>query len=86
MSNSNHGPFWNQDAVVAIGLAFAGMAILESRLFPITFTLNEVWLGRLAAWWPLLLIAAGLGIWLKKSVHNRSLKNMKPNAHPGGGK
>jgi hypothetical protein len=86
MAHRNHGPLWNQDAVVAVGLAFAGMVLFESKLFPIAFRLNEVWLGRLAEWWPLLLIAAGLGLWLKNSLDKRSQKNMKPTTTLGDGK
>lgn len=70
MTGSKNGPFTNEDAVVAVGLAFAGMAILQGKLFPAFSGFNGEFLSRLLdwkvlAWWPVLLIAGGLWLWLK---------------------
>ena len=86
MAGSNHGPFWNQDAVMAAGLAFAGLAVMQSKLFPVIAKLNAPLLSKVIVWWPLLLIGCGLAIWLKKSFGRRSQKTMKPAARLGGGK
>ena len=51
---------------MAAGLAFAGMALLQSKLFTIVSRVNQPFLGKLAIWWPLLLIAGGLVLWLAK--------------------
>ena len=56
----SRSPFWNQEAVMAAGLAFAGMAMLQSKLFTIVSRLNEPFMAKLAIWWPLLLIVIGL--------------------------
>ena len=70
MTGSKNGPFTNEDAVVAVGLAFAGMAILQSKLFPAFSGFNGDFLSRLLdwevlAWWPVLLIAGGVWLWFK---------------------
>jgi hypothetical protein len=71
MKGSKNGPFLNEDAVVAVGLAFAGMAALQSKLFPAFSRLNEPFLTTLLDWkvlelWPLLLIAGGVWLWLRE--------------------
>ena len=78
MAVSNHGPFWNQDAVMAAGLTFAGLAVMQSKLFPVLSGLNEPLLSKLIMWWPLLLIVAGVGVWFKKNSEKRSRANHKP--------
>ena len=75
MTGSKNGPFANEDAVVAVGLAFAGMAILQGKLFPTFSVINEsfvgMWNWKVLEWWPLLLIAAGIWIWLKERRRKR---------------
>ena len=34
MASNRQSPLWNQDAIMAAGLAFAGMAVLQSTLVP----------------------------------------------------
>ena len=85
MASSNQGPFWNQDAVMAAGLAFAGMALLQSKLFPVVAKLDEPILSKLVVWWPLLLIAVGLAMWLKRSFENRQRGTTEPRAQKLGG-
>lgn len=90
MAGKNLGPFWNQDTVTAAGLAFAGMIVLQSKLFPALFTDMEHSLARLlgwkmVAWWPLLLIAAGVVLWLKHTHENRSRKAERSVTQLGGG-
>ena len=34
MASNRQSPLWNQDAIMAAGLAFAGMAVLQSTLLP----------------------------------------------------
>jgi hypothetical protein len=80
MAGSNHGPFWNQDAVMAAGLAFAGLAVMQSKLFPVLAGLNEPLLSKLAVWWPLLLIVAGVAVWIKRKSEKRSRGNHKARA------
>jgi len=87
MTGSKNGPFSNPDAVVAVGLAFAGMAVLQSKLFPAFSLLNESALGglldwKVLEWWPVLLIAGGIGLWLK----DRRRKHVRSNSQSGGGK
>ncbi len=70
MTGSKNGPFTNEDAVVAVGLAFAGMAILQGKLFPAFSGFNGDFLSsllnrKLLAWSPVLLIAGGVWLWLK---------------------
>jgi len=78
MAVSNHGPFWTQDAVLAAGLTFAGLAVMQSKLFPVLSGLNEPLLSKLIMWWPLLLIVAGVAVWFKKNSEKRSRANHKP--------
>jgi hypothetical protein len=72
MAGSNQGPFWNRDAVMAAGLAFAGLAVMQSKLFPVLDGLNEPLLSKLIVWWPLLLIVAGVAVWIHKGSEKRS--------------
>ncbi len=81
----SRSPFWNQEAVMAAGLAFAGMAMLQSKLFTIVSRLNEPFMAKLAIWWPLLLIVGGLAIWFKKISERRSQKTSN-SASAGGAK
>jgi hypothetical protein len=81
----SRSPFWNQEAVMAAGLAFAGMAMLQSKLFTIVSKLNEPFLAKLAIWWPLLLIVGGLAVWFKKISERRSQRTSK-SASAGGAK
>jgi hypothetical protein len=74
MASGNQGPFWNQDTIMAAGLAFAGMAILQSKLFPVAAGLNEPLLSKLIVWWPVLLIIGGLALWLWQAIEKRSRK------------
>ena len=86
MTGSKNGPFANEDAVVAVGLAFAGMAILQGKLFPSFTVVNQsfagLWNWKVFEWWPLLLIAAGIWIWLRE----RRRKRLTLNSRSGGGK
>lgn len=89
MANRNQGPFWNQDAIMAAGLAFAGMAILQSKLFPAASWMDWSWFrdivnSRLVEWWPLLLIVAGIALWVGKSIERYSRKNLASVAVMGG--
>lgn len=77
MRGSNQGPFWNQDAIMAGGLAFAGMAILQSKLFPsASWTqwplLHRLMQTQLIEWWPVLLIATGVAFWVGQIFERRS--------------
>ena len=89
MANRNQGPIWNQDAIMAAGLAFAGMAVLQSKLFPAASWTEWPWLKdlanfRLVEWWPLLLIVAGIGLWIGKLWERQSQKNLAPVSIMGG--
>jgi hypothetical protein len=91
MASTHQGPFWNQDAIVASGLAFAAMASLQSKLFPAIARLNhplltQIFDSKVFAWWPVLLIVSGVALWIKKSVDKRSQKNPRSAAQVGGGK
>ena len=87
MTGSKNGPFTNEDAVVAVGLAFAGMAVLQSKLFPafsgfdgpVLSTLIE-W--KVLEWWPVLLIAGGVWLWIKDRRRKRAVST----SQLGGGK
>jgi hypothetical protein len=76
MTGGRNGPFLNQDAIVAVGLAFAGMAVLQSKLFPAISRLHEPLLSELlewkvVEWWPVLLIAGGVWLWVKEKRRKR---------------
>lgn len=77
MASNHESPFWNQDAIVAGGLAFAGMAVLQSKLLP------QISGGRFAGigdmldwqviqWWPILLIVGGLVLWFVAARSRRA--------------
>ena len=82
MASNRQSPLWNQDAIMAAGLAFAGMAVLQSTLLPNTRL--GAWraacvelLGRflnwqMVAWWPVLLIAAGVVVWWRSAKSDSS--------------
>jgi hypothetical protein len=79
---SKQSPFWNQDAIMAAGLAFAGMAVLQSKLFAAVGWTEWPWLRHLTAshliqWWPLLLIASGIALWTAKARERRAHKTHK---------
>ena len=66
----------NQDLVVAGGLAFAGMMALEGKLFaaigprlPFVSRLAD---RKILEWWPLLLVAGGVAIWMRAANRGRS--------------
>jgi hypothetical protein len=87
MTGSKNGPFANEDAVVAVGLAFAGMAILQSKLFPAVAGFRESLLAglfdwKLLEWWPLLLIVGGVWIWIR----DKRRKSLTSSSRPGGQK
>src|SRR5262245_41370011 len=76
MTGINNGPFSSDDAVVAIGLAFAGMETLQSKLLPAFSGFDGTFFSRLLdwtvlEWWPVLLIAGGVWVWLKDRRRKR---------------
>jgi len=76
MAASNQGPFWDQDAITATALGFAGMAMLQSKLFPALSRINLPWMHKLLEWpllqwWPLLLIVGGIAFWLVEASSRR---------------
>lgn len=75
-------PFWNQDAIMAAGLAFAGMAVLQGKLFAAASWTEWPWLRQISdwhliQWWPLLLIALGITLWVAKARERRAHKSHK---------
>jgi len=98
MSGNRQSPFWNQDAILAGGLAFAGLAVLQSKLLPEFFAARGLHLASLTfisrllewggfVWWPLLLIAGGVVIWLRtayKARRNRTKQDVRIAAEGGG--
>ena len=76
---SKQSPFWNQDAIMAAGLAFAGMSVLQSKLFAAVSWTERPWFryvteSHLMLWWPLLLIALGVALWIAKAYERRTHK------------
>jgi len=89
MAASNQGPFRDQDAVTATALGFAGMAMLQSKLFPAISRINLPWIHKLLEWpmlqwWPLLLIVGGIAFWLVQAASRRSRKVSSWEAGLGG--
>ena len=87
MTGSKNGPFANEDAVVAVGLAFAGMAILQGKLFPALAGYHESLLAGIFNWkalelWPLLLIIGGIWLW----VRDKRRKRLQSTSRTGEGK
>jgi hypothetical protein len=82
-------PFWNQDAIMAAGLAFAGMSVLQSKLFAAVRWTEWPWLrymteSHLLQWWPLLLIALGIALWIAKARERRAHRPYKTVTLMGG--
>ncbi|HEY4053168.1 MAG TPA: hypothetical protein VGL74_05475 [Terriglobales bacterium] len=82
-------PFWNQDAIMAAGLAFAGMAVLQGKLFAAVSWREWPWLRRLTEshliqWWPLLLIALGIALWIAKAYERRTHRHYQTVTLMGG--
>ncbi|HEY7353578.1 MAG TPA: hypothetical protein VH596_12490 [Terriglobales bacterium] len=80
MANNHQSPLWNQDLVLAVGLAFAGLVVLQSKLFPACAVLDLSFLSNLLAWkflewWPLLLIAGGVILWIQRMRIHGSKKD-----------
>ena len=80
MASNHQGPLWNENLVLAMGLAFAGMAVLQGKLFAAAGRLNLEFLNALWAWkglewWPVLLIVGGLVLWVRKARANSSAKH-----------
>ena len=96
MASNRQSPLWNQDAIMAAGLAFAGMAVLQSTLLPETRL--APWravcvelLGRflnwnMVAWWPLLLILAGVVWWWRSARQSRPRERVGSEVPLGGTK
>ena len=98
MNGNRQSPFWNQDAILAGGLAFAGLAVLQSKLLPEFFGARALHLASLTfisrllewggfAWWPLLLIVSGVVIWLRtayKARRNRTKQDARITVEGGG--
>jgi hypothetical protein len=89
MAGRNRGPFWNQDAITAAGLAFAGMAVLQSKLLPAASWSEWPLLGRVLVLpvgqlWPVLLFAAGLGLWIGRVYEQHSGRGLKRAVLAGG--
>ena len=89
MAASNQGPFWDQDAITATALGFAGMAMLQSKLFPALSRINLPWMHKLLEWpvfewWPLLLIVGGIAFWLVQAASRKSHKDSSWEAGLGG--
>ena len=95
MASNRQSPLWNQDAIMAAGLAFAGMAVLQSTLLPNTRL--GAWraaavelLGRFVNWhvvgwwWPALLIVAGVVIWWRSARQNRRTESVESEVSMGG--
>jgi hypothetical protein len=79
MPGNQRDPIWNEDLVSAIGLAFAGMAVLEGKLFAAAGKLNLQCLNALLdwkglEWWPLLLIASGVVLWVRRSRDHSAIR------------
>jgi hypothetical protein len=90
MERNDQSPFWNQDAIMSAGLAFAGMAVLQGKLLPAIASARWFAFGRLLdwrmlEWWPVLLIAGGVVLWLRKARQHRS-RRLRSAVQSGGGK
>lgn len=95
MASNRQSPLWNQDAIMAAGLAFAGMAVLQSTLLPDT-RLGSLraaavqLLGRFVNWhvvewwWPAMLIVAGLAIWVRSARLSRRRQSVGSEVPMGG--
>jgi hypothetical protein len=94
MASNRQSPLWNQDAIMAAALAFAGMAVMQSTLLPETRlgawrTACLSFLGRFVNWhvialWPLLLILAGVVVWWRSARHNRHRQSVGSEMPMGG--
>ena len=94
MASNRQSPLWNQDAIMAAGLAFAGMAVLQSTLVPdsrlgaLRAACIEL-LGRfvnwhVVAWWPAALIVAGIAVWWGSVRQNRRRQSVGSEVPMGG--
>ena len=90
MASNHQGPLWNENLVLAMGLAFAGMFALQGKLFAAAGRanlefLNTLWAWKGLEWWPVLLIASGVVLWVRKARANSSTKHVG-SARAGGNK
>jgi len=95
MASNRQSPLWNQDAIMAAGLAFAGMAVLQSTLLPDTrlgawraaamaFLGNFVNWHVVEWWWPAMLIVAGVVVWWRSARQNRRRQSVGSEVSMGG--
>ena len=94
MASNRQSPLWNQDAIMAAGLAFAGMAVLQGTLLPETrlgawrtaciALLDRFVNWHIVAWWPVLLIAAGLLVWWRSAKRDPSPDETRSGVRMGG--
>jgi hypothetical protein len=88
MASNPQSPLWNQDLVVAGGLAFAGMMAFEGKLFaavgPRLPFVSRLLDSKIVEWWPVLLIAGGVAVWMR-AVHG-SRSNNRPGSRAQSGK
>lgn len=94
MASNRQSPLWNQDAIMAAGLAFAGMAVLQSTLLRDS-RIGAWWAGCLevlgrfvnwhvVAWWPAMLIVAGVMVWWRSVRQNRRRQSAGSEVPMGG--
>jgi hypothetical protein len=96
MASNHQSPLWNPDAIMAAGLAFAGMAVLQSTLLPETRVgawwsacvglLGQFVSWHVVAWWPVLLIAAGVVVWWQSATQDRHARPLGSGVRMGGAK
>lgn len=90
MKDNRQTHLWNQDLVLALGLAFAGVVVLQGKLFPAAAVLDVSFVHTLLAWkivewWPVLLIISGIVLWVRAGRTNKK-KISRPPAPAGGSK
>jgi hypothetical protein len=91
MASNRENPFWNQDLVLAVGLAIAGIGMLQGKLFPAAADLNFAFVERALQWkglewWPVLLIISGLVLWVRKTRATKPARAIRSVARTGGSK
>lgn len=94
MASNRQSPLWNQDAIMAAGLAFAGMAVLQSTLLPDSRVgtwralcleiFNRLAGSHLFHWWPVLLIVAGILVWILDARQQRPKQAVRSAVQTGG--
>ena len=65
MNGSGNKTVWTEDTIAGVILGCAGCFFVQTQLQGLASRLNRPAVDAMVQWWPMLLIVAGLALWLR---------------------